>query len=175
MSVRLHAPAMLVLLATLALTGCASNPSEGYSTQSLYRGDVQTIAVPILENDTFDREVEMLLTDALIREIQERTPFRIASEATADTILTGRVRNVRLESLSRQRATGLNEELMVEMTVDFEWRDLRTDAPLVIRRDFSGSSLFVPSAPAQETIQLGQFAVVQQLARDMVDQLQAEW
>jgi hypothetical protein len=35
--------------------------------------------------------------------------------------------------------------------------------------------LFVPSNPTGEPIALGEFAAVQQLARDVVAELQAQW
>ena len=162
-----------LLLAMLA--GCASDPTQGYSTATVFRTDVATVAVPIFANDTLHRDIEFELTDALVKEIERRTPYKVSPEIRADTILTGQVRYVELDPLSKSASTGLTEELIVRVTVDFQWTDLRTNERLMERRTFEGTSLAVPSAPSSEPLEVGQFAVVQQLARDIVDEMQAEW
>ncbi len=166
---------VVAALWTIGGVSCASDPTQGYSTQSLFQRDVATIAVPIFENDTFHRDVEFQLTDALIKEIERRTPYKVAPTIRADTILIGHIRRVELDPISKSRLTGLTEELIVRVSVDFRWTDLRTDTRLVERRSFEGTSLFVPSNPSGESLEIGQFAVVQQLARDIVDEMQAQW
>jgi hypothetical protein len=165
----------LLAVLTLMLSGCASDPTQGYSANSIFPADVSSVAVPILENDTFHRDLEFELTDALIKEIEARTPYKVTTRARADTILTGRIRSVELDQLSKSRFTGLAEEVVVRMTIDFEWRDMRSDTTRVERRSFAGNGLFVPSNPTGERIEIGQIAAVQQLARDVVDEMQAAW
>jgi hypothetical protein len=171
------------LLATIA---CASDPSQGWSTRSTFREDIKTVAVPVLVNDTYYRDVGFQLTDALIKEIQRNTPYRVASQKQADSILLGRVTEVELDRLSKSKLTGLSEEVILSVTIDFEWKDRRTGETLVSRRSFMGSALFVPSrsnkespaitdATAREPIELGEFAAVQLLARDVVAELEATW
>jgi hypothetical protein len=99
----------------------------------------------------------------------------VTAEADADTILLGQVRNIQLDHLSKSRVTGLTEEVIVSVTIDFQWKDLRTGRVMLERRSFSGHGLFVPSRPSSEPIELGQFAVVQQLARDVVNEMRAPW
>lgn len=173
---RLHhrtVPFLLLLMSIIA--GCASDPTQGYSAASLYPQDVATVAVPIFENDTFHRDVEFELTDALIKEIEARTPYTVAPRSRADTILAGQIREVELDQLSKSRFTGLAEEVVVRVTIDFEWRDMRSDVTRVERRSFAGNGLFVPSAPTGERIEVGRTAAIQQLARDIVDEMQAAW
>ena len=67
------------------------------------------------------------------------------------------------------------EEVIVSVTIDFQWRDQRTGRPLVQRESFSGHALFVPSRPTSEQIEIGEFAVIQRLARDIVTEMQADW
>ena len=61
------------------------------------------------------------------------------------------------------------------MTIDFEWRDARSQQSLVERKSFSGHGLFVPSTPTGERIELGRFAAVQGLAEEIVNEMQAAW
>jgi hypothetical protein len=159
----------------LLLAGCATDPSQGYSTASVFPSNIRTVAVPILENETFIRGVEFELTDALIREIEARTPYKVTAQHRADTIFLGRVKKVELDQLSKSRLTGLGEEVIVSVTIDFEWKDWRSDAPLVARKSFSGHGLAIPSAPTGERMELGRMAAVQQLARDIVDEMRAAW
>ncbi len=63
----------------------------------------------------------------------------------ADTLLTGTVRKVELRQLSQSRLTGLSEEVLVNVTIDFEWIDLRTGRRILGRENFGDSGLFVPS------------------------------
>jgi hypothetical protein len=167
----------LALVAALCASaaGCAADPTAGYSTAPAFRADVTSVAVPIFANDTHVRELEFELTDALVKEIQTRTPYAVLPSARADTVLLGRIRRVEFDSLSKSRLTGLSEEVVLSVTIDFEWRDLRTDALLVARHAFEAGGLFVPSRPTAEPIEIGRFAVVQQLARDVVSQMHSGW
>ena len=99
----------------------------------------------------------------------------VVPASRADTILLGQVRRIDLDQLSKSRLTGLSEEVIVSVTIDFQWKDQRTFKPLLERKAFTGNALFVPSEPSSEPIELGQFAVVQQLARDIVSEMQTEW
>jgi len=166
---------LVAIVATILLAGCAADPTEGYSTQSAFDRDIATIAVPIFENDTFYRDLEFQLTEALVKELERRTPYKVSAAVRADSTLTGHIRDVELDRLSRSPLTGLAEEAIISVTIDFQWRDLRTNQVLVERRSFSGHGLFVPSEPSSEPIELGRFAVVQQLAADIVNEMQAPW
>ena len=176
-AVKSHAVWCMVLVAAtlFAMSGCATDPTEGYTSMSVYRDDVRTVAVPIFENDTYVRDVEFDLTDALIKEIESRTPYKVVNRSRADTILIGRIREVDLDQLSKSRLTGLSEEVILSVTIDFRWQHQLTGKLLLDRGQFQGQGLFVPSQPSGEPIELGQFAAVQQLARDIVNEMQAPW
>jgi hypothetical protein len=172
---RFAAALAVILVVPLAFAGCASDPSQGYSTASIYPTGISTIAVPIFTSESYTRDIEFQLTDALIKEIEARTPYKVVADERADTILIGQVRQVELDQISKSRLTGLSEEVIVSVTIDFQWKDQRSGKHLLERRSFTGNALFVPSRPSSESIELGQFSVVQQLARDVVSELQAEW
>lgn len=157
------------------MCACAADPTQGYSSKSVYPANVRTVAVPIFTSQSFTRNVEFELTDALIKEIESRTPYKVVPDSRADTIILGQIKSVQLEQLSKSRFTGLSEEVVVGVTVDFTWRDLRSNRVLVERKAFSGHGLFVPSRPTGEPVELGQFSAVQQLARDVVGELRSEW
>lgn len=165
-----------VMAATL-LAGCASDPTRGYSFQPVYGDGVRTVAVPIFENQTFTTGIEIELTEAVVKEIQRTTPWRVVAggEGGADTTLTGTITDSTLRALSRGRYTGLVQEVGVQLTVDFDWRDNRSQRVLVSQRGFSALEAFVPARGSQERVELGQNATVQELARDIVGELRSNW
>ena len=161
-----------LLLCTL---GCASGEAGGWTHGSTYDTNLRTIAVPVFGNATSDRKLSQNLTEAIVKEIEGVTPWKVTGQGRADTMLRGTVTRYRLIMLSKDPTTGLANEMLVEGTVDFEWIDLRTGEPILARAGFAASALFTPSRPSQQPVELGRFQVVQVLARDIVDTLQAEW
>ncbi|MBC8201020.1 MAG: hypothetical protein H8E86_03150 [Planctomycetes bacterium] len=121
------------------------------------------------------RNVEFMLTDAVIKEIQSRTQYRVLGEQYADTLLTGTIKSVDLQMLSQSRNTGLANEMLVKVVIDFEWLNLMQGGRITGRQNFATSAVFIPSRPSSEPFEVGEFAVVQQLASDIVDQMQASW
>ena len=157
-------------MCVVLLANCASDPTVGYSSASLYAPQFKSVAVPILQNNS-----EFKLTDALIKEIESRTPYQILSEQYADTLLTGTITSVSLRTVSQSTSTALDNEVMITVTMDFEWLNLQSGGRIIGRKNFSSSALFVPSRPSSEPIEMGQFAVVSQLSQDIVDQMQSSW
>lgn len=156
-------------------SGCAADSTRGYSSATTFPQGISSVAVPVFSNATFVREVEFLLTDALIKEIESRTPYKVTSESVANTIVLGHVKDVQLDMLSKSRLTGLSEEVIVSVSIDFQWKDLRTGRVLVERKGFTGAGLFVPSQPTSQPIEIGRHSAVQILARDVVEQLRSDW
>jgi hypothetical protein len=165
----------LAALAALALGSCASDPSEGYSFSSSHATNIATVHVPMFKNPTFHRGLEVELTDAIIKEIQRTTPWKVASDSVAETSLGGTITDVSMRRLSSNRDSGLAQELAVSITVDFDWIDVRTGKTLASRRSFSASETFVPTKPVGERLEVGEHAAVQQLARDIVAELRSGW
>lgn len=162
-------------IAAALLAGCASDPRSGYTIASAWDESIRTVGVPMFDNVTFSHGLEVSLTDAVVRQIQARTPWRVTSPETADTTLTAVIRAVDLQRLSTARVTGLGEQVAVEVTIDFEWKDNASGRVLVARRDFRATEAFVPALGVNERIELAQNAVVNELARDIVDALRSSW
>ena len=174
-AIRMLRPLACVIALIGPLSGCAGDSATGYTSGSIHPESLRTVAVPIFGNDTFDRGVEFALTEALIKEIESRTPYKVTSQTRADSIIRGTVRRVERRQLSRSRQTGLGEELAYLVTIDFEWRDLVRDVPLVTRSEFIGQGIFFPSRPISENEDTGRFGAVQVLARDIVNEMQSGW
>ena len=172
-------PVGLALSAALGvvslLNGCAADPTVGYSSLSTFPTQVNSIAVTIFRNSTFERDIEFHLHEALLKTIEARTPYRVTRTGRADSILSGRIVSIERDRLSKSPTTGLAQEVLLKVSIDFEWKDVRTGRVLVERKSFEADSVFMPSPPVGEPIELGQFAVVEKLANDIVNQLRADW
>jgi hypothetical protein len=166
----------LAILSSGALSGgCASTPSEGYAATSPFPAKYRSVALPIFRNQSYMRNFETDLAHALVTEVERSTPYKVMSEVAADTILRGTITSIDLVELSKDPTTGLANEMMVRMRVDFEWVDLRSGERIVAREGVESTALFVPSYPAREPMELGRFAAVESLARDLVGSMQSNW
>lgn len=165
---------ILAIFALVVLSSCASDPSRGYSLASTIPGSGQSIAIDIFDNYTFSKGVEVELTEAIIKELQRKTPLRV-TRGQADTSLTGVVRAVDMKQVARDSTTGLVDQIAVKITVDFEWKDNRTGTVLVGRRGFSAVETFVSGMGSNEPVELGRRGASQRLASDLVGELRSAW
>lgn len=165
----------LTCLAVLAMASCSADPTRGYSFNSTFDSGVRTIAVPIFANDTYASGLEVRLTEAIIKEIQRTTPWRVVGSASAATTLQGSIDDVQLIRLSRQRDTGLTQEQGLRVTVSFDWVDNRTGETTVSRQRFAAVASFIPHHGVAEPIEVGEEAAVRELARDIVAELRSDW
>jgi hypothetical protein len=83
----------LPVIALLAASGCAG---YRFGNNTLYAPNVRTIYVPMVQSDSFRTtpavDIGERLTEALCKEIEKRTPFKIVgSEDGADSVLTARI------------------------------------------------------------------------------------
>jgi hypothetical protein len=167
--------ALSLSVCTAALCSCASDPSQGYSFESTYAKNVHTISIPVFENVTYTPGIEVQLTEAVIKEVQRSTGLRVTSQENADSSLHVVLQKADMRRLTLQQTTGLVQEVAVQLTVDFEWKDSRTGKTLVARKNFSAADTFVPDRLVGERVETGQEATVQRLARDIVAEMRSTW
>ena len=173
---RRHVGPAAVLTFLLAVAGgCSDDPSQGFTVKSQYPTDVKTVAVPIWRkgHDEYRRDIEMRITEALVKRILLETPYRIADRSRADTELTGELVDVKQTPLSFDPRTGTAREFQIRLVVDFTWRDLRTGRNRVERRNFTAASSFVPSF-GHDFFQ-GSEDAVNRLAERVVHEMAADW
>lgn len=80
--------AALVAGCWLLSAGCAS---YRVGAQSLYAPDVTTVYVPMIESESFRRDLGERLTEAVIKEIELKTPLKVVGTPDADSILSARI------------------------------------------------------------------------------------
>jgi hypothetical protein len=173
----LPAVRVAIALAILAASGCA-----GYQLghQTLFRPDIRTIHVPIFESSSLRPQLGEALTEAVIKEIERRTPYKVVTGPNADSQLTGRI-------LQDQKAVvvshpfGDARAVESEMAVQIRWVD-RRGAVLMERNaiplppmlaDVTQDSVFIPEAG--QSLATAQLSTIQQLAREIVNQMELTW
>jgi hypothetical protein len=164
----------LLLLAMLA--GC-SEGLTGYTTRSLYSRDIKTVAVPIWVRgkDVYRREIEFRLTEAIVKQIELSTPYKVVDRATADTLLEGTIEQVTQRLTSFDPGTGAARESEIRLVVSFTWSDLRTGAILAKRTRWAVAATYIPETPFNEDFFLGSQDAVDRLAVRLVEQMEEPW
>lgn len=163
------------LLIAGSLGACASDPREGYSWGSSFDTSIHSVAAPMWTNETFHHGLEARLTEAVVKEIQRSTPWRVAPTGEADTTLTGVLRRVELRKLSTARTSGLAEETSIELTIDYTWKNTRTGKTLAARRGMRVVESFIPALGVGERIEVGETAAVDSAARGVVASMRSGW
>jgi hypothetical protein len=172
--------AVLVLMMSLA-GGCASGDGGegdgflGYRSGGQFPEDVRTISLDVFDNRSFYRGFEFDLTEALGKQIELVTPYKVVARSRADTSLTGTIRSVEQRVLSRAADGGLPQEVQVTVVAGFEWKDLRSGEILRRRNTLTATGEYVPSRPVGEPFEIARHAAVEELARELVMVMRAGW
>jgi hypothetical protein len=167
---------------TFALLGLALPGCLGYrfGNATLYRNDVRTIHVPVVRSDSFRPELGVLLTEAIQKEIEKRTPYKLTQSYNADSIL-----NVRLTSdAKRVKSEVITDEprlLETVLTVELSWTDRRGMSlietrflpPGEVSHYFAERTDFVPEAGQSIATAFQQAA--ERLADHIIDHMEARW
>ena len=171
----LVSPAILLLVAVLP--GCA-----GYQIgqRSLYRPDIRTVHVPMVQSDSYRRYLGERLTEAIVKEVELRTPYKVVDEASADSVLT-----VRLVSDSK-RVINNNKfseprDIETDFFIQTNWIDRRGD--LIMTQDnLPASPLFVNIGQQAnfipeggQSLVTGQQEAINKLASQIVGQMEIAW
>jgi hypothetical protein len=165
---------IFIAIITCSAVGCASrNDGGGYQWSSTYRDGVRTVAVPIFTSTSFTRGVEFSLTKAIVNQIEANTPYKVVPRERADTILEGEITDVRINTLSEDRRAAIPQEQLLDITVNFTWKDLRTGRVLVSRRGWEQTATYYPTLGEGRFI--GTQAAAEKLALAIVHELQSDW
>lgn len=179
-SARAHARPRAAVCAGLILTvlvGCA-----GYQlgTRTLYAPDVSTVYVPIFESDSYRRNLGEQLTEAVIKEIEQKTPYKVVDTPLADSVLTGRLKHdskhVLVESNRDQP-----RDVEVDLRVEVVWRDSRGDLicqPMTVPVTPDLVEIGQPATYVAEGGQSNvsaQHQAIQRLAEQIVSTMEMPW
>ena len=166
----------LFIIGCVVLNGCA-----GYriGPQSLYRPDIGTIYVPVFESESFRRNLGEWLTEAVIKEIEHTTTYKVVGHPGADSTLEGRIVAVGKRVLS-ENVNDEPQDIELGFRVHIRWIDPR--GRLLIERTFGMPAALVRIAQNADLVPIaGQSIVtaeqdaIQRLATEIVGQMEILW
>jgi hypothetical protein len=164
---------LAIAVASLALVGCSSDPTTGYSFSSSYDDRVQSVAVQVFQNETFHPGLESDLTTAIIRRVQRDTPWDVTSSGSAQTALTGTIRDVQIRRLTQDTGGGITQQAAVRLTVDFTWRSNVTGRELARRTNLVVVESFLPAAG--EPLDVGLSSATDEMAGAILEAMRSVW
>jgi len=136
--------------------------------------------VPVFESDSFRHNLGELLTEAVAKEIERVTPYKVVGSPAADSILRGRIvtdaKNVVVED-PRDNP----RELELTFQVQVQWVDRRGRTiqdcgaiPLPPEMTLVGASAtIIPEVG--ETLDVAQLEAVQEIAEQIVAMMETPW
>jgi hypothetical protein len=140
----------------------------------MFPEDVGSVAVINFANRDYYKGVEFSLTEAVKKEIEWRTPYKVTSRSKADTILTGEIVRINQRPISRRRQGGLPQDLEYQIVVNFEWKNLRSGKILRKRVGMEVVAPYQPARPIGEPLTLGQDRAVQRVADRVVSVMKSD-
>jgi hypothetical protein len=165
-----------VVCAVLLFPGCAA---YRMGNEALFPPDIHTVYVPVFTSDSFRRNLGERLTEVVKKEIENRTPYKLVNSPEADSILTGRILRD-TKRLTVEAPDDEARELEINFVVEITWVDRRGQMlaqqgvplpPAVVQ--FSAAAPVRPETG--QSITTGQQEVMQRLATQIVDLMEAPW
>ncbi|MEC9042344.1 MAG: LPS assembly lipoprotein LptE [Verrucomicrobiota bacterium] len=112
---------IILIFVTTLLSSCSSY-RLGNNKPVKYK-DIESIAVPVVQSDVLKPKLQSLVTNAIIRSIQEKGAFKIAKEKNSDATLNIKIINIERKQLRASRENVLRTTEM-EFIIEIEYRVL---------------------------------------------------
>lgn len=134
------------LILTVLLGGCGYHLGEIRPTPMR---SVRTLAVPTFKNRTYEPRVEVLLANALIRQLQMDGTYKIVSDESADAVLYCTLNRAERRSI-RSVVTNVlaTSEFELILEAAFEVQD-RVTGEILLSGTAKGKTTFFPTGDIQ--------------------------
>jgi len=159
------------------LAGCA-----GYQvgTTSLYAPHIRTVYVPMFESESFRRNLGERLTEAVMKEIENTTPYKVVSTPNADSTLRGRItadsKRVVVENWHDDpRQVDVNLQVQVDW-VDRNGNPIRPAQSMPLAPELvavSGTADLFPEIG--QSVATAQQQAIQRVAQQIVGMMESPW
>lgn len=177
-------PTRFLLLAAILLVAAGQIGCVHYQigNRSLYRPDIRTVHVPIFTSTSFRRDLGERITEAVIKEIEATTPYKVVDAQSADSVLQGSlVTDTKL--VQGQNTLDDPRILQENFQIQYQWIDQRGQlvrqpgtlalAPVLMTETITATGVLYPE-PGQSMVTAQQDAI-DQFAREVVRHMQTPW
>ena len=162
-----------LLAAILAATGCAGYRLGGQKPSHL--AGVTRLAVPTFENLTLEPRLGVLLTNAVIKQLQTEGAYQIVSQDQADAVLVGKVADVqRSQFRSDPRNVLRTSQLLMRLHAQYQIRSPGSGA-ILHNGTANANSYIVLDANVQNSEAQALEDAAQRLAATISNELSEGW
>ena len=163
-----QSPRLLTLfLIAFVATGCAGYQ---YGNRTLYRTDIKTIHVPLFKSNTLRIDLGEWLTEAVIKEIEMRTPYKVVRDPLADSVLTGSLLWGDQKGVLSENINDEPRNLIYQSAVHVTWMD--RSGGIMVDSIVSLGTDFVPESG--QSITTAEQTAIRRLAQQIVSQMEAQ-
>jgi hypothetical protein len=168
---------LILMTALMQSCGCAA---YRFGHQTMYRPDIRTVHVPVFRSESLRRNLSERVTEAVIKEIEQRTPYKVVAGANADSVLMGQITHESKRVIANNRYNDARD-IETELTVEVVWTNrhgelLMQSGSLPLPQmevEVLAQSQFLPEAG--QSLATAQQAAIERLARDIVNQMEIWW
>ncbi len=168
-------------LAALVCLGLAAGcTAYQVGTDSLYSPHVRTVYVPVFESDSFRRNLGERLTEAVMKEIEDTTPYKVVSTPDADSVLRGHIaaesKRVAVENwYDDPRQVDVRFEVRVKW-VDRSGNPIRTAQPIPLSPELVSITGTAPLFPEiGQSVATAQQEAIHRVAQQIVGMMENPW
>jgi hypothetical protein len=149
-------------------------------SDTLYAPDVQTVYVPMIESESFRRDLGERLTEAVAKEIELKTPFKVVGTPDADSILSVRL----VSDTKRVTVENPNDDpraIELNMLAEVAWLNrhrepLRLPTTMVLPPEIlpiNQTAALIPEGGQSVAVQQQQ--AIERLAQQIVSTMEEQW
>ena len=161
----------------LACCGCAS---YRFGAASLYPPDIQTVYVPVFQSNSFRRNLSEQLTEAVCKDIETKTPYKVVGSPNADSVLIGKLISDTKRIIVEDQYD-MPRETEVNMAVEVRWVNRKGDllnrsVPIPLPQDLvtlSAPGILVPEYG--QSVATAQLQSIQTLSAQIVSMMEIPW
>ncbi len=163
------------LLAPLSLlfSGCVGYTLGGQKPAHLR--NITKIAVPTCENLTLEPRLAVLVTNTLIKQLQNHGSYQIVSKSEAEAVLEGRIQNITRSQFRSDRNNILRtSQILATLTSTYTVKDASSGAVLHNGTASADSYIILDTNLQLSETQLLEDAA-QRLAYNLADEISEGW
>jgi hypothetical protein len=166
---------ILLLLAPLCLllSGCAGYTLGAQKPAQLRH--ITKLAVPTFENLTLEPRLAVLVTNAIIKQLQNHGSYQIVPRRDAEAVLEGKIQNIQRSQFRSDRNNILRtSQILATVICEFKVKDTGSGALLHQGTTSAYSSVILDANMQLSETQLLE-DISQQLAWPLADELSEGW
>jgi len=172
-----YALQVITLCGLLSAVGCASYQ---VGSRTLYAPDVSTVYVPMIESNSFRRDLGERLTEAVVKEIELKTPYKVVGNPDADSVLSARLVG-ETKHITVENRNDDPRAVEIGMVAEVTWLNRRRE-PLRLPTSIALPPEFVPMsqtstlvAEVGQSVATAQQQAIERLAQQIVSTMEEPW